>query len=280
MRGAMTWRARGCALVIAIGCAGIAGPGTAAAADSLGLEDLAAQIETTVSAELAAAVPQPAAAGFDGGTQGLQPGTAEGTSAEALGTAGPTALAAGAAPPPVDATASGSPPGAPSVLIISVPSAEGAPAPPHTVGPGVLHVLPRFLPHSTRRSVVRTRTSLTVTATARSQTAVSVAQASVSGRARAVSRVSAQARSVGASRPERHSSAPPNREPQPPAPGPDRPDMSSAGQSGGQGLLLPLVLAALAAALALLGLALLPRVLPLPAFRKPRRIVLPPWHPG
>jgi hypothetical protein len=56
--------------------------------------------------------------------------------------------------------------------------------------------------------------------------------------------------------------------------------MSSAGQGGGQGLLLPLVLGALAALLALFGFALLPRVLPLPAFRKPRRIVLPPWRPG
>jgi hypothetical protein len=56
--------------------------------------------------------------------------------------------------------------------------------------------------------------------------------------------------------------------------------MSSAAQGGGQGLLLPLVLAALAAVLALFGFELLPRVLPLPAFRKPRRIVHPPWHPG
>jgi hypothetical protein len=110
---------------------------------------------------------------------------------------------------------------------------------------------------------------------------VSTAQTTVGERVQVVTRASARIRSAGsAAAPKRRSSLPPNREPLPPAPGPDRPDMSSAGQGGGQGVLLPLVLGALAAVLVIFAFALLPRVIPLPAFRKPRRIVLPPWHPG
>jgi hypothetical protein len=121
--------------------------------------------------------------------------------------------------------------------------------------------------------------SLAVRATARSSTSTSYSVASVRQRAQAVA-TSSRERSSGAGSRERPSSVPPSRLPQRPAPGPDRPDMSSPAQGGGQGVLLPLVIAALGAALALFGLELLPRVLPLPALRRPRRIVLPPWRPG
>jgi hypothetical protein len=67
----------------------------------------------------------------------------------------------------------------------------------------------------------------------------------------------------------------------PPVPLPERQDTTSSGQAGGgSGALLPLLLAALASALAIFGFQLLPRLLPRPAFRKPRRFSLPPWHPG
>jgi hypothetical protein len=67
----------------------------------------------------------------------------------------------------------------------------------------------------------------------------------------------------------------------PPLPLPPRPDTTSSGQGGGgQGPPVQLVVGALAALLLLLGFQLLPRVLPRPAFRKPRRIALSPWHPG
>jgi hypothetical protein len=74
--------------------------------------------------------------------------------------------------------------------------------------------------------------------------------------------------------------AEPQRLPSPPLPPPPRPDMTSSGQGGGQGSPVQLVVGALAAVLLLLGFQLLSRVLPRPAFRKPGRIALPPWHPG
>ena len=77
-------------------------------------------------------------------------------------------------------------------------------------------------------------------------------------------------------RPER-SAAP---RPRPPGPMPPRPDVSSPGQGGGQGTSVPLLLAALTGLLFIFGFHRLPRLLPLLAFRKPRRIVLPSWHPG
>jgi len=79
------------------------------------------------------------------------------------------------------------------------------------------------------------------------------------------------------SRPER--SAPPEH-PRPPGPMPPRPDASSAGQSGGQNAPVPLLLAVVLGVLLVFGFQFLPRLLPLLAFRKPRRIVLPSWHPG
>jgi hypothetical protein len=90
------------------------------------------------------------------------------------------------------------------------------------------------------------------------------------------------ARSQRAPRARAKHNAPAGAVPQrlPPAPLPPRPDMTSSGQGGGQGSVQPLLLAALAAVLGFFLLSLLPRVLPRPAFRKPRRIVLPPWHPG
>jgi hypothetical protein len=254
-------------VIAAMVFAGVAGPGRASAADPVGIDGLATQIETAVSSELAAAVPQPAAAGVQGGSQDtrtFEQATAEGISAEALVPAEATAPAADAAAP------------LPDVALIPAPSAEGTPAPPQTAGPGVLHVVPRARKRSTSKAVLSTHVSLAVSAAARSVTTTSVARITVHERVQTASRSRAAARPAGAAPPGRRHAP----EPLPPAPGPNGPDTSSAGQSGGQGVLLPLVLAALAAALALFGFALLPRALPLPAFRKPRRIVLPPWHPG
>jgi hypothetical protein len=78
-------------------------------------------------------------------------------------------------------------------------------------------------------------------------------------------------------RPER--SAPPQ-PPRFPGPLPPRPDASSSGQAGGQNAPVPLLFATLLGVLAVFALRFLPRLLPLLAFRKPRRIVLPSWHPG
>jgi hypothetical protein len=65
----------------------------------------------------------------------------------------------------------------------------------------------------------------------------------------------------------------------PPVPLPPQ-DLTSSGQGGGQGQLMPLVVGALAAVLLIFAFELLRRVLSRPAIRKPRRISLPPWHPG
>ena len=274
-----TGRARRCAVGVAIVCAALAGPGTASADDLAGIDGLLGQIQTEVSSELAAAVPQPAAAGTQSGAQDpakVIEATAEGISAEALGPAGPTTLSTDGSALQTDATTPATPPGAVSALVFSAPGAAKTHAPPETAGPGVLHVPLRAFQRSSRTTTFRTRVSLAVTEMARSGTYVR-AQATVHERAQASG---ARTRSAGAAPPERHSGPAPGREPQPPVPGPNGPGTSSAGQGGGQGALLPLVLAALAGALAFFGFELLPRVLPLPAFRKPRRIVLPPWHPG
>lgn len=66
----------------------------------------------------------------------------------------------------------------------------------------------------------------------------------------------------------------------PPTPVPPAPDLGSAAQGSGGGSVMPLVTAALAAALMLFALQFLPRALPTTAFRRPGRIPLPPWHPG
>jgi hypothetical protein len=67
--------------------------------------------------------------------------------------------------------------------------------------------------------------------------------------------------------------------PVPPAPG-QAPDLTSPIQAGGQGSFAPLLVVALAAALALASFPFSSRLLPKSAFRKPRRVVLAVWHPG
>lgn len=68
--------------------------------------------------------------------------------------------------------------------------------------------------------------------------------------------------------------------PLPPAPPGPGQDITSPAQGGGQGQLVPLLVAALAAALALTRIPFRTRLLPRSAFRRPRRVVLPVWHPG
>ena len=68
--------------------------------------------------------------------------------------------------------------------------------------------------------------------------------------------------------------------PVPPVPQGPAPDFASSLQSGGQGLFAPLLVAALAAALALASFPFSSRLLPQLAFRKPRRVRLAVWHPG
>lgn len=65
----------------------------------------------------------------------------------------------------------------------------------------------------------------------------------------------------------------------PPMPTPTE-DLSGTAQAGGASTFAPSVVAAAAAALLVVFLEILSRLLPRSAFRKPRRLALPPWHPG
>ncbi len=65
----------------------------------------------------------------------------------------------------------------------------------------------------------------------------------------------------------------------PPLPLPPQSPTAGA-QAGGQGTAGPPVAGALAAAVLVLFFVFLSRLLPRSAFRKPRRLALPPWHPG
>src|SRR3954468_24746002 len=78
--------------------------------------------------------------------------------------------------------------------------------------------------------------------------------------------------------------APAGAQPQrlPPDRSPPRPDPTSSAPGGGAGQTppVPLLLVALAAVFGLFRSRFLPRVLPQLAFRKPRHLGLPSWHPG
>jgi hypothetical protein len=66
----------------------------------------------------------------------------------------------------------------------------------------------------------------------------------------------------------------------PPVPVPTRDPDGTAQAGGAAGAFAPLLVAAAASALFVVLLELLSRLLPRSAFREPRRLVLPPWHPG
>jgi hypothetical protein len=164
----------------------------------------------------------------------------------------------------------------PAAMAASAPiTTESSPAAPLRAGPAREHGAAKVFGRPRRPpSVVGVVSRTTLVSSAQSTTDVVVTSR--------VTLVTREARSPRPSRARAQHKAPAGAVPQrlPPAPLPPRPDMTSSGQGGGQGSVQPLLLAALAAVLGFFTLSLLPRVLPRPAFRKPRRIVLPPWHPG
>ena len=272
-RGGVSRRARFFVVAGAIAC-GAAAPGTASAADSLGIEAVTGEVQAAISSALAPVVPQPAGAGpqAEAQTADAVVQSAEQAAARELEAADPVAseLATAPAAAPIAFASTG-----------EEAAPHAWPTPREHVVIRVRHRSPRSSRiKSSTRFVLRSSVSAGVRATARSSVTTSYGQATVSERAEATVGSSSREGARGDGDRERRSSLPPSRLPQFPLPAPQGPDMSSAGQSGGQGLLFPVVMAALAAALAILGLKLLPRLLPVPAFRKPRRISLPPWHPG
>ena len=258
------WLARVCALAGAIVCSGLAGPGTARAAGPGGI-DVSAEIDAAL-AEVDAVVPQPPARQGQSVTLNLAgattvsipaPPAADIVEKEVAAVTQPVAMAASA---PIATTPA---------------SPESAPAAPLGAGPAREHGPAKVSGRPKRpSSVVGVVSRTTLLSSAQSTTDVVVASR--------VTLVTREARSPRPPRARAQHNAPAGAVPQrlPPAPLPPRPDMTSSGQGGGQGSVQPLLLAALAAVLGFFTLSLLPRVLPRPAFRKPRRIVLPPWHPG
>jgi hypothetical protein len=260
------WLARACAFAGAIVCSGLAGPGTARGAGPVGI-DVSAEVEAAL-AEVDAVVPQaPTREGQSVTLNVAVPPTAPAT-AEVDGAI--TEIAAATEPV---ATAASTPISPASLGAGSSAEAPGVEPSHGTVPPHSLVVQAR-----SRSSSERAAVSLSARSTVMSS-AHSTAEASVTSRTVLVTGSARTTRAAGA-RPKHN--PPAGVEPQrlPPAPLPPRPDMTSSGQGGGQGSVQPLVLGALAGVLGFFLLSLLPRVLPRPAFRKPRRIVLPPWHPG
>ena len=256
------WLARACVFAGVILCSVLAGPGTARAAGPGGI-DVSAEVDAAL-AEVDAAVAQvptreeESVTGNVAGTTTVNipaPPAAEGVSSEIAAATQPVPMAT-----PAQATSAspGGTPAAPKGAGLARERDAGnvsrRPKQPHSVG-GVVSL-------STLASSAPSTTEVFVTS-----------------RATLVTR---EARGPRPPRARAQHNAPAGAVPQrlPPAPLPPRPDMTSSGQGGGQGSAQPLLLAALGAVLGFFTLSLLPRILPRPAFRKPRRIVLPPWHPG
>lgn len=258
------WLARVCALAGAIVCSGLAGPGTARAAGPGGI-DVSAEIDAAL-AEVDAVVPQPPARQGQSVTLNLAGATTVSIPAPPAADIVEKEVAAVTQPVAM----------APSAPITTTPaSPESAPPAPLGAAPAREHGAAKVSARPKRPpSVVGVVSRTTLLSSAQSTT-----DAVVTSRVTLVTR---EARSPRPPRARAQHKAPAGAVPQrlPPAPLPPRPDMTSSGQGGGQGSVQPLLLAALAAILAFFTLSLLPRVLPRPAFRKPRRIVLPPWHPG
>jgi hypothetical protein len=270
-RAPVSWRARLCALAGAIAYCGVAGPGVARAADSLGVDELTNQTETLVYSEINAAIP-------------AQSGGAAGIAASAI----PAGIPSAPAPPAAAAPAEDAiiPAAAPLVTM-------GSPSPEASSALLSVSALPRGQPlpgqqpraskatgRSGRpRAAVRTAAGLTIPSRALERDVLAANDGASGGRTVLSTGSAAQGRSPSRARREAPAGA---RQPQPlpPVPLPERPDVSPAGQIVSQGLLLPLMLAALAAALAGFAFEFLPRALPRSAFRKPRCIALQVWHPG
>ena len=256
------WLARVCAFAGAIACSGLAGPGTARAAGPAGI-DVSAEVEAAL-AEVDAVVPQAP-------TRGDQSVTLN---------AGSTTVNIPAAPVAESVDAEVAAATQPLATTASLPIAptstnqENTPAAPPRAGLEPERDAGKVSGRSKQaHAVVGVVSRSTVVSSAHSTAEVVVTSRTL---------VTSEARSPRPPRARAQHNAPAGAVPQrlPPAPLPPRPDMTSSGQGGGQGSVQPLLLAALAAVFGLFTLSLLPRVLPRPAFRKPRRIVLPPWHPG
>jgi hypothetical protein len=243
----MSGRARLCAFG-ALLCVGLAAPGLARAADPFG--GLGAEVQSALAATQAAVDEATTAAGVQLSTPIVPPQAAAGI-ANAVAAATAPAEAAASAPTWAAEAASGEP-----EHPVAVARGEARGAARHSGRPGRPHPAGLAAPRTTAPA-----------AAAPPPRAAALRAPSV---ARATTRAARPHEAPAGALPQR---LPPDRLP-------SGPDMTSSGAAAGQSPLAPLLLVALAAAFALFGLELLPRPLPVPAFRKPRHIGLPSWHPG
>jgi len=250
--------------IIAIACGGLAAPGTARAADPFGTAGVREEVDAAF-AEAASLVPQ------EGGKTWTSVAPASSTSplqraANESGSALEAAATEAAAAASTATTEAGG-----SAVRPPTNSVRSSTELRVRAGPRTRTV--RRASSSTAPSVSTTRSVTLVTSSGRS-----VARASVTSRTTVVTG-SARIRRAHDARSTRTDPAGAVPQRLPPVPLPPR-DATSSGQGGGQGLLMPLVVGALAAVMLFLAFELLRRVLSRPAIRRPRRISLPPWHPG
>jgi hypothetical protein len=231
--------------------------GSARAAGETVPIDVSAQIDGMVSTALAAAQSQD------------QPAAAQSTAESLVGQA--LALAKSAT---AQASSAAATPLAPQSADVVPPVSTAA---PFSRAAASSHAAPPRVHHAREKKRAR---PAPVPARPRVLTALSLSPTFQGSPSTARPSPNRAARAAKASpRPRR--AAPPER-PRIPAPWPmpPRPDASSSGQAGGGFAPVPLLLAALVGVLIVFALVFGPRLLPQLAFRKPRRIVLPSWHPG
>jgi hypothetical protein len=254
---------RVCALVAVITCGVLAVPATARAdpfsigqqADPAAIETQAMQQAQAAVTDAQALVSQEITAASTAAPKAMAeraivPSSAAGVEKEAAKTISDALASVGAAPPTAPAAA------APREQRPSYPAAERK---------------------RHRSALHRHRAAAPVRP---SPWAVPAAHASSSLRATSVARLaapSAAERGRGPAQPDRGSGSGPPRLPPLPVP-PQGP--SGSAEAGGSGTPAPLLVGALGAALLFVLFEFLSRLLPRSAFRKPRRLALPPWHPG
>jgi len=269
-------------------CGALAGPGLARAASTTpGLGDAEAQVQSAL-AQVDAVAPGAGAA--------VRPAVNQ-----ALAMAG--AATAAAAQPPAKAPASAPAPAAAPPAPAAAPS---VPAPAQIVSDAVEPVLTAldvptssvpFIVSPGHASDARSHAPISLAAPNRAAhaavgktRAASVTPPAAGAAFQAAALTTPRAAPVGessssrSSRRGRSGAAPsgavlPQRPPPPVPPGPGQ-DVTAPAQAGGQGQLVPLLVAALAAALVFTRFPFRTRLLPRSAFRRPRRVVLPVWHPG
>lgn len=287
-----------CVLAAAI-CGALAGPALAHAAGSPpGLADAQAQVDSAL-AQVDAVAPGAGAAVRPAVDQAFA--TAAAATQQAQAPAPPatpapqqTAPPAAAPPaPPAPAAAPPAPPGPAEIVsnaVAPVVTALGALPPVPVIGAPARGA--EAAPSRTHTPISLATPSPAAHAAAGSARVASVTPAAAGAATQAAALVTPRAAAPAgettstrsSSRGHSSSTAPagavlPQRPLPPVPPGPSQ-DLTAPAQGGGQGQLVPLLVAALAAVLAVARFPFRTRLLPRSAFRRPRRVVLPVWHPG